>query len=237
MPLHTLPPYLGRMLTADLELQGEHLVLSPYRAMFWHRKRWLLLSDAHLGKAAHFRKAGLPLPDVHDEVLLDRLSWLVNEYGAERIVVLGDLFHSVYNNSWHLFKAWMDQQRCQVHLVLGNHDVMADRRYLDAGLHLHDQVLIEGPFALTHEPRTVKDHYVLSGHLHPAVKLEGLGRQRLQLPCFWFSGQQAVMPAFGTATGTHAVTPSALDRCFAVTERSVLDVSGMQGERRTRQGR
>lgn len=225
------------MLTADLELQGEHLVLSPYRAIFWPRKRWLLLSDAHLGKAAHFRKAGLPLPDVHDEAVLERLTWLVDEYSAERTVVLGDLFHSAYNNSWDLFRKWMDEQHCEVHLVLGNHDVMADRRYLDAGLHLHDEVLLEGPFALTHEPRTVEDHYVLSGHIHPAVKLEGLGRQRLQLPCFWFADQQAVLPAFGTATGTHAIQPGAMDRCFAVTERSVLDVSGMLSERSAQRGR
>jgi len=225
------------MLTADLVLQGEHLVLNPYRAIYWPRKRWLLMSDAHLGKAAHFRKAGLPLPDVHDAVLLDRLSWLVNEYGAERLVVLGDLFHSAYNGSWPLFARWMEETRCEVHLVLGNHDVLADRRYLDAGLHLHDEVLLEGPFALTHEPRSVKDHYVISGHLHPGVQLEGLGRQRLKMPCFWFAGEQAVMPAFGTATGLLMVAPDALDRCYAVTERSVLDVSGQGVKRRTQRDR
>jgi uncharacterized protein len=225
------------MLTADLELQGEHLLLSPYRAIYWPRKRWLLVSDAHLGKADHFRKAGLPLPDVHDDVLLDRLSWLVREYGAERLVVLGDLFHSPHTSSWDQFTLWMKRQRCEVHLVLGTHDVLADRRYLNAGLKLHDEVLLEGPFAFAHEPRAVKDHYVISGHLHPGVHLEGLGRQRLTLPCFWFGNDHAVLPAFGTATGLLVVEPAPLDRCYAVTERSVLDVSGLQDERRTQRGR
>ena len=79
------------MLTAEIDVVGERLLMSPYKALYWPRKRWLLVSDAHLGKAAHFQKAGLPLPDVHDDVLLDRLSWLMNEFGAERLVVLGDL--------------------------------------------------------------------------------------------------------------------------------------------------
>jgi len=225
------------MLTAEVELAGERLVLSPYRALFWPRMRWLLLSDAHLGKAAHFRKAGLPLPDVHDDLLLDRLGWLIQEYGADRVVVLGDLFHSAYNSSWDLFQLWLERVPCEVHLVLGNHDVLADRRYLEAGLKLHDEVLLEGPFALTHEPRTIPGHYTLAGHLHPGLHLEGLGRQHLRLPCFWFGAERAVLPAFGTATGLHVVEPAVHDRCFAVTERSVIDVSGMAGARRARRGR
>ncbi|MBL8001299.1 MAG: ligase-associated DNA damage response endonuclease PdeM [Flavobacteriales bacterium] len=225
------------MLTAEVELAGERLVLSPYRALFWPRMRWLLLSDAHLGKAAHFRKAGLPLPDVHDDLLLDRLGWLIQEYGADRVVVLGDLFHSAYNSSWDLFTLWMERVPCEMHLVLGNHDVLADRRYLDAGLKLHDEVLLEGPFALTHEPRSVKDRYVLSGHLHPGIHLTGQGRQHLRLPCFWFGQDRAVLPAFGTATGLHAIAPAPGDRCFAVTERSVLDVSGVEGGQRAHRGR
>ncbi|MCC7501334.1 MAG: ligase-associated DNA damage response endonuclease PdeM [Flavobacteriales bacterium] len=224
------------MLTAEVDVVGEKLLMSPYKALYWPRKRWLMVSDAHLGKAAHFRKAGLPLPDVHDDVLLDRLSWLMNEYGAERLVVLGDLFHNAYNSSWDLFTLWMLRQRFEVHLVLGNHDVLADRRYLDAGLKLHDEVLLEGPFALAHEPRSVKDHYTLSGHVHPGGVLSGLGKQHLRLPCFWFAPEQAVLPAFGTATGLFVIEPASTDRCFAVTERSVVDVSGIHGEQRTQRG-
>src|SRR6185436_15640126 len=41
---------------------GEELLLLPERAAYWPAKRALFVADYHLGKAASFRSAGIPLP-------------------------------------------------------------------------------------------------------------------------------------------------------------------------------
>ena len=46
-----------------------------------------------------------------------------------------------------------------------------------------------------------------------------------------------MLPAFGTNEGLLMVEPHALDRCFAVTERSVIDMTGLLGVARTHRGR
>ena len=46
----------------ECEVAGERLVLLPEKAAFWPRTRALFVADFHLGKAATFRSAGIPLP-------------------------------------------------------------------------------------------------------------------------------------------------------------------------------
>jgi len=40
------------MLPVPISVAGEDLVLPPCRALYWPYKRWLVVSDLHLGKAA-----------------------------------------------------------------------------------------------------------------------------------------------------------------------------------------
>jgi hypothetical protein len=70
-----------------------------------------------------------------------------------RLIILGDLFHSSHNSAWAPFAAWCAQQSTSIHLVPGNHDVLADRRYAEAGIQLCDESVEEGPFAFTHGGR------------------------------------------------------------------------------------
>ena len=215
------------MLTVTHHLLGEYLVLHPHRALYWPRLQWLLVSDLHLGKAAHFRRAGAALPEGHDDRVLQRLEGLVTAFRPERLVVLGDLFHSVHNHRWAPFAAWVKQLGIPVELVPGNHDILAHRHYREAGLTLHDDTVEAGPFVFTHEPVERPGCYVIAGHVHPGVRLSGLGGQSMRLPCFRFGPQQALLPAFGMATGLHLQRPTVEDRTYAVTERAVLDVSGL----------
>ena len=45
-----------------LQFKSQRLVLSPERCMFWEDQQTLILSDMHIGKTAHFRKAGIAVP-------------------------------------------------------------------------------------------------------------------------------------------------------------------------------
>jgi metallophosphoesterase superfamily enzyme len=65
----------------------------------------------------------------------------------------------------------------------------------------------------------------LHGHIHPAVKLRGKGRQRLKLPCFFFAKDYGVMPSFGDFTGSFALSPTGSDQVYAIAENQVLKIS------------
>ena len=47
-------------------------------------------------------------------------------YPAARMVVVGDLFHSVHNRQWERFMAWRSRHAVDLHLVRGNHDLLDD---------------------------------------------------------------------------------------------------------------
>ena len=90
----------------EFTLLEQSLVLSIHKSIFWKEQECLIVSDLHLGKAGHFRKAGIPISSkVHVEDL-DRLDLLLNTYQPKRLVMLGDLFHSDKNNEWEAFTIW-----------------------------------------------------------------------------------------------------------------------------------
>ena len=68
--------------------------LLPGRAALVAATRTLLVADLHLGKAATFRRAGIPVPEGSAGRDLDRLTRLVADTRATRVIVVGDLLHS-----------------------------------------------------------------------------------------------------------------------------------------------
>jgi uncharacterized protein len=58
--------------------------------------------------------------------------------------------------------------------------------------------------------------YYFSGHLHPGIRINGMGKQSLQFPCFYFGGEYAILPAFGRFTGTVSIDPGAESNVFAI---------------------
>lgn len=213
------------MSLAEVMVAGERLLLHPYRALYWPRLRWLVVSDLHLGKAAHFRKAGAALPEGQDEATLKRLDLLVGHFRPERLLFLGDLFHSHHNNQWEPFLQWANAQTMELHLVVGNHDILPEEYYTEAGLRTTIGTLSEGPFAWAHEPVEHPGAFSLAGHIHPGVVLHGASQQRIKLPCFWFGEKGAILPAFGMSTGLFRLRPKPPDRVFCCTDRAVMDVS------------
>ena len=227
--------------TADYRRCNQTLTLLPERAIFWQERRFLLLSDAHLGKAGHFRKHGAPIPRTVHDTDLAVLTELVRRWSPEAVVILGDLFHSTLNNEWQDFERWLHQHTAlPVVLVRGNHDILPDTGYEHPNLTVYEESWSVGPFLLTHQP--VHDPslrrgglrfpplpcddnqpYNLAGHIHPGVRVPiGMG-QRIKLPCFFFTSRVGLLPAFGRFTGCATVQAGPGDRVFAVLEdRRVL---------------
>lgn len=212
------------------ELITEHKVceqslqLLPEKAIYWVEKQTLILGDLHLGKAGHFRKSGIPISElVHSKDII-QIEKLINRYQPVRVVFLGDLFHSDYNQSWQPFKKWIET-KADIHfqLILGNHDILHPEQYQIKNLEVLDR-LDESPFTFTHEP-TQSSMYNLAGHLHPAIRLRGKGRQSIKLPCFYFNQHQGILPAFGHFTGTAALKVKKEDTVFAIADGQVIKVS------------
>lgn len=210
-------------------LAGQNLQLHPFGGVYWLETQTLLLADLHLGKAQHFRKAGIPVPLGVSDANLDKLTSLLLDFQPLRVLFLGDLFHSEYNRQWQDFCELLEQfPSISFELIQGNHDILDASFYEQAGLKLHVEGLEVGPFWLTHHPEenyTKEGLYNLAGHLHPGIRLRGRGRQRLRLPCFFFGPNQGLLPAFGEFTGLALLQAGPNDRVFAIAENEVIPIS------------
>lgn len=206
---------------------GEELQLLPQKAVFWPSHKVLLLSDLHLGKVSHFRRAGIPVPPRANVRNLELIVDLVNLTRPSRLICLGDMFHSHYNPEWESFGELVRHfGTTSFELVMGNHDIMSDQQYRRKGIVVHE-ILRVPPFLFTHHPLEdeVEGLYNLAGHLHPGVKMHGAGRQSVTLPCFYFGRCGGLLPAFGAFTGLAAIKPRKNDKVYVIADGKIIPVS------------
>lgn len=206
-------------------LLGEDLILLPQKAIYWPSKKYLILSDLHFGKATHFRKHGIAVPSEVALQNFDTLSQLLKTTQATEIFLLGDLFHSTHNSEWEQFKTWRnDFPLLTFHLVMGNHDILNGKEYAALNLKVHPTTYIVAPFIFTHKPMYTASPlgYNIAGHIHPSVQIRGSGKQKIKLNCFYFSKNYAVLPAFGSFTGSCCIETSKGDDVFLVLDNSVV---------------
>ncbi|MFO8145855.1 MAG: ligase-associated DNA damage response endonuclease PdeM [Bacteroidota bacterium] len=205
----------------NIEILGQNLSLHPSGAMFWNEEQMLLISDVHLGKISHFRKYGSAVPQNGIAENFERLSQVVDHFQPEKICFLGDLFHSSLNLEWDLFENWMQDISAEVMLVVGNHDIISELKYEALEIEVYSELILEN-LLLTHHPETRENYFNLCGHLHPGYKLNGAGRQQVKLRCFYKSGEQLILPAFGEFTGNYWITPNVGDQVFVITKKEVI---------------
>ena len=204
-----------------INIAKNEFVLHPSGAVYWVEKKTLLLADVHLGKVAHFRKNGIAVPRKAEGVFYQKIEALLQTFSVDRIIFLGDLFHSDQNNEWHLFAAWVEQQTAELILVEGNHDVIPAWKFEQLKLTVVNS-LSEDNFNFSHFPKEVYNSFVFCGHVHPGVKLKGGGLQRISLPCFYHSKHQLILPAFGAFTGLHLLQAKLGDQVYVTTGKEVI---------------
>ncbi|MTI19468.1 ligase-associated DNA damage response endonuclease PdeM, partial [Fulvivirga sp. RKSG066] len=213
----------------SVRIQNNELVLLPSKAVCWPVKNILLLADLHLGKVNHFRRSGIAAPNNPNQDNLERLITTIQTQKPSRVIFMGDLFHSHYNEEWEVFgQVLKNFPEISFELVMGNHDILSEYQYLKHAMLIHEKPIIIDNLLLSHEPLTdfSDELYNLAGHVHPGVVLRGKGRQGLKLPCFWFGKRQGLLPAFGAFTGLAKQKPERGDKVFVVVENEVFDVSG-----------
>jgi DNA ligase-associated metallophosphoesterase len=202
--------------------------LSADRCIYWEEESALIVSDLHIGKAGHFRKAGIPVSQRIYTEDLQRLLAAVLFFKVTQLIIVGDLSHSRNNSEMDMFKRWRhDFPDLTVHLVKGNHDILSAAWYKECDIQLHHEPLCIGPFCFCHDAcdeEKEKGKYIFSGHIHPGIKIRGMGKQSLCFPCFYFAKDHCVLPAFSKFTGLSLVRPEQGEQVFAIVDNAVMKV-------------
>ncbi len=210
-------------MTQSIHIRNQQFILHPHGGVFWAEKSLLLISDVHLGKVVHFRKFGAAVPQkaIHKNFML--LDEIIAHFKPFQVCFLGDLFHSSINKEWQLFENWVARTPAEIVLVAGNHDIISPLKFEELGIQWVQELVLD-TFLLTHHPEEREGFFNFCGHIHPAIRLQGFGRQHLRLPCFFKKPQQLILPAFGQFTGTYVLEPLKEDEVFVIAENEVVKV-------------
>ena len=209
-----------------IEIRGEELILDKERAIYLPNEKLLAISDLHLGKAAHFRKAGLAIPNTVSQSDIIRLENLLQKYLPTTLLINGDMFHSDYNTEIDEFANWKANFReIDFILVKGNHDRQKEDVYRNLTIEVYEPSYQTDQFCFIHDIAHCNSNlYTISGHIHPGISIYNKAKQRLKFPCFYFAENFAILPAFSTFTGLQLVKPKTNDQVFAITPSKVLQV-------------
>jgi DNA ligase-associated metallophosphoesterase len=207
-----------------ITIDNQNFILHQSGVAFWEEKKILLISDVHLGKVAHFRKHGIGIPEDAIFENFFRLNTVLELFNPDTIIFLGDLFHSKINKEWDLFVEWTKTLSQKIILIEGNHDIISKKYYEALNIEIYIELVIDN-FLLTHHPTEKEGVINFCGHIHPGVKLKGLGRQFLSLRCFFRKPNQLIFPAFGEFTGNAYLIPTENDKVYAITKEEIIEVS------------
>ncbi|WP_340696631.1 metallophosphoesterase [Flavobacterium ginsengisoli] len=117
-----------------IQIQNETFILHPSGAVFWESKKIIIISDVHLGKVTHFRKHGIAIPQNAISENFRKITAVLDYFLPEKIIFLGDLFHSVKNAEWNLFEEWLSIHDQETYLITGNHDIIDEIHYKKIGV-------------------------------------------------------------------------------------------------------
>ena len=200
------------------------LEMLPSRALFLPETKELLICDIHLGKAEYFQQNGIPLTNNSDENNFARIKKIVKKYTPDKLIILGDLFHSKYSIDKTLQKKVEDLPellKTNVELVLGNHDVGCDIKNIKIV-----DIRKTKNITFSHEPVNLENNKTLNicGHYHPKIYLKNKG-DKLSFSCFAMDLNKNVLylPAFGDLTGGYPCKNS-FKKWAIVSEEEIIEI-------------
>lgn len=205
----------------NIQIQDQNFILHSSGALFWNEKKTVIISDVHLGKVTHFRKHGIAIPESAISENFRKITSVLEYFNPEKIIFLGDLFHSVKNSEWNLFEEWISNHNQKTYLIAGNHDIIDQKHYDEIGIIVVDDLEIDD-FLFTHHPTEKDIFFNFSGHIHPGIILRGLGMQSLKLRCFFHKPNQMILPAFGEFTGKFILKPEEDHLVYAIAGNEVI---------------
>ena len=200
------------------------LEMLPSRALLLPETKELLICDIHLGKAEYFQQYGIPLTNNSDKNNFARIKILVKKYSPDKLIILGDLFHSKFSIDKTLQKKVEDLPellKTNVELVLGNHDVGCNIKNLKIFNIRKTKNII-----LSHEPVDLENNKTLNicGHYHPKLYLKNK-EDKLSFRCFAMDNKKKTLflPAFGDLTGGYPCKKS-FKKWAIVSEEEIIEL-------------
>jgi putative SbcD/Mre11-related phosphoesterase len=143
--------------------------------------RVLVIADLHIGAEHEFRRAGIKIPSQTGK-MLERITSLVRQTKARKLIILGDIKHKVPGLSFqeerevpHFIGTLANETGADVEIVPGNHDdglqnlLPAVRFHPSTGLLLGDVYLTHGHTWPSAD--MLEASHVISGHRHPVIEL------------------------------------------------------------------
>ena len=217
--------------TVSLGIKGQELLLHPECAVVWLRLKTVIVADTHFGKSSYFARHGIAVPSGTDEADRARLNRLVRDYGAERLIILGDFLHApIHANSREAVEltAWARELApTQIVVVAGNHD-RGPPQHWSSSISWREGAWLQEPFCFVHDADRYQigtdQTFTLSGHIHPVMRLQDIRKARLRVPVFWQRATGLVLPSFGGFTGGFAVQAGVTDHLFAVGATAVVRI-------------
>lgn len=214
------------IITKDISVQHTLLTLTNQRALYWRDEATLVVSDLHIGKTAHFRKAGIAIPSAILDNDLRRLQGLINHFKVKVVLVVGDLFHAENNTDIDQFHNFInDNSTIKFELIKGNHDRLKNSFYEAMGIDIYKTHKDVGGLRFVHDEQHCDAAvFCVSGHTHPGVTIKGRGKVLIKLPCFELSEHRLILPAFSEFTGLNTKRSVASSVCYGFTEKSLFEL-------------
>ena len=200
------------------------LEMLPTRALLLPQTNELLICDIHLGKGEYFQQNGIPLTNNSDKNNFARINKIVKKNKPEKLIILGDLFHSKFSIDKTLQKKVEDLPellKTNIELVLGNHDVGCDIKSLKIFNTRKTKNII-----FSHEPVNLENNKTLNicGHYHPSLNLKNKG-DKLSFRCFAMDQNKNTLflPAFGDLTGGYPCKKS-FRKWAIISEEEIIEI-------------
>ena len=200
------------------------LEMLPSRALFLPGTKELLICDIHLGKAEYFQQNGIPLTNNSDKNNFKRMKTIVKKYKPEKLIILGDLFHSKYSIDETLQKKIEDLPgllNIKVELIRGNHDAGCNIK----NIKIYDIKKTKN-ITFSHEPINLSGNKTLNicGHYHPKLFLKSNG-DKLSFRCFAMDTKENTLylPAFGDLTGGYTCKKS-FKKWVIVSDKEIIEI-------------
>ncbi len=171
------------------------------RAVFIDGESTLVIADLHIGIEFEYRKQGINIA-LQTDKLLERCLKLINETGAERIVLLGDIKHVIIAKDeqdremmrmeGRIVRRFIRNlsEHAEVWIVKGNHDGRLRSKYAKIFGARGTSI---GEIALAHghswaDKEIMNKKYIIVAHIHPFVKITTKIGYRYMQPC-WVKGK------------------------------------------------
>jgi uncharacterized protein len=181
-------------------LSFESWRFTPEGAAIHVGERAAVIADVHLGYEWARGAAGDCVPAHSLDETLARLDRLMGRAAITRLVVAGDLVESPRPcrrtaADLRCLRNWLDALGVDLAVLEGNHDrspmgVTRSKRGSIGATGLAATCTIDG-WTIGHGHQPLPGERTISGHLHPVVRVRGVGA-----PCFLAGPGRIILPAF-----------------------------------------